>query len=165
VANHRALRGRTGHMVILHRRLVLPCFPAAESGPAAIGPGFCRLLPSEVAKYARAIQDGEDKPGWGARPGVKQSVVVLSPMIPGLGSWADNLDWRLWENGPFPQTEADVVIVWRPREILRRVRLADSARFLVEVAFGTGAVYHDVAHLWDMIEAQKTAQLRNRHAR
>lgn len=155
------LSGRTGHMITLHRRLQLPCFPASEAGPAAIG-ALGRSLPREVAEYAQRFQDGAAGAGPGARKGVPQSVVVLSPMVPGLVELADRVDWRTWERGPFPKLEADVIIVWRPCRILRRVRLADAAGHLVNAAFGGGAVYSSVGCLWDMIESHEKLN-RRRH--
>ncbi|WP_414664261.1 hypothetical protein [Horticoccus sp. 23ND18S-11] len=157
------LSGRTGHMVALHRRLCLPCFPEAEAGPAAIG-GSVRLLPSEVVSHAKMIQDGADKPGLGARKGIRQTVAVLSPMVPGLVQLAADVDWRLWEKGSFPTLNADVILVWRPCQILPRVRLADVACFLANAAFGGGAVYSGHGNLWDMIAAQRLAQQRSGRA-
>lgn len=151
--------GRTGHMVTLHRRLSLPCYPDAEAGPAAIG-GLWRELPCEVVKVAEAIQNGEDMPGLGARAGVRQSVVVLSPMVPGLAELAARVDWRLWERGPFPKIDADAFIVWRPLQIMRGVRLANVRETLVNAAFGGGAVYPCFGVLWDMIHAHRGRKLR-----
>lgn len=149
--------------ISLHRRLTLPCFPDAEAGPAAIAgnsPAQMHWFPG----YVKALEQGDDDCSClGARRGVRQSVTVLSPWIPGMVELSSDIDWRLWEGGALPKVEADVVIVCRPLEILPRMKLRQAPRYLIEAAFGGGAVY-SVAEVAAMLDAHETANRRRRRA-
>ncbi len=132
-----------GSAIYLHRRLTLPCFPAAEAGPAAIMSKSSELLLS-LACRAGGIERGEHDSCIGGREGVCQRVRILSPLVPGIGDLADRLDWQFWDGGAFPTLTADVIIVCRPLELVRGLRFEEAARHLVEMAFGGGAVYSTV---------------------
>lgn len=145
--------------IYLHRRLALSCFPAAEAGPAAIMSKAPQSLLVQACRARGIAEGGEETCIGGRRP--PQRVTVLSPLIPGATHLVRDLDWRLWEGGKLPATDADVIVVLRPLEVLRRMSFEAAGAFLINAAFGGGAVY-STSDLLTLLEAEEMrARLRN----
>ncbi len=134
-----------GTYIVLKRRHALPDAPEAEAGPAAIiqvQPTVCL----GVGIIVRNFLLGWDHYPWtGVKTNAEQSVLVLSPWVPEevfVHRFLETeIDWRQWDGGALPATDADVIVVWLPRIALPRMKLRAAADHLLAEAFGGGAVY------------------------
>jgi hypothetical protein len=136
----------TGSLIVLHRRLALPCFPEAEAGPAAIVDRGRRFSWAEVGMVARSFMDGSSFCRWaGVRRSFPQSVSVISPSVPDPATVRRLLEreiaWERWDGCNLSKQSADVLLVWQPLQVLPWMTPSEAAHHLVDHAFGGGGVY------------------------